>query len=182
MLGKYPVISSGETIGQIEITQDGLFTVFEAKCSDQGEILRLSVYGQTEGYLGVMQPENGWLTLKKRLSRAALKEFPESIDYAGPAGGEIRKEPAEEEIQPEHELQAEPETEGADTTDAEEPAEQDTLWIRMSDGTLRSSGQGKDMLAVPLFPDEPLPNGEWERRTIEDTDYAVYDVSGGSVI
>ena len=46
-----------------------------------------NVYGGgKEGYLGVMTPENGVLTLHRRLTRAALAAFPAEIELAAEAG------------------------------------------------------------------------------------------------
>ncbi|MGI6013350.1 MAG: hypothetical protein ACOX7K_03585 [Oscillospiraceae bacterium] len=83
--GTYPIRIGGETIGTLSVVQEGLMTVFSASCRDDGALIRLSVFDETgnRGYLGVMLPENGQLYLVKRLSRAGLTGFPETIAYAG---------------------------------------------------------------------------------------------------
>lgn len=90
-----PIINEGETIGSLNIRRDGLYTVFSGRCRDPGGLLRLSVYDDAnrEGYLGLMTPDKGALTLEKRLSRAAMAAFPENPDHAGPAGQENRADP-----------------------------------------------------------------------------------------
>ncbi len=87
MTGEYPIMIDGMQVGKLCIRKEGLMTVFEAECQDPGYLLRLSVYGEAEAYLGVMVPkEDGMLCLKKKLSRNALAGFPETIRYAGAAG------------------------------------------------------------------------------------------------
>lgn len=90
MLGSYPIIINEKEIGTLNVNKEGLMTVFEAQCDDPGELLRISVYGECEGYLGVMMPKGeGRLHLCKRLSKASLTAFPNTIQYAGPAGQKI---------------------------------------------------------------------------------------------
>ena len=83
----YPVLINGEKKGTLTVSREGLTTRFDAKCEDPGTLVRLSVYGGgKEGYLGVMTPENGVLTLHRRLTRAALAAFPAEIELAAEAG------------------------------------------------------------------------------------------------
>lgn len=83
----YPVLINGEKKGMLTVSHEGLTTRFDAKCEDPGTLVRLSVYGGgKEGYLGVMTPENGVLTLHRRLTRAALAAFPAEIELAAEAG------------------------------------------------------------------------------------------------
>ena len=84
--GNYPVKADGNDIGEIEVYKSGLLTVFDAKCRDIGGVLRLSVYGDGEGYLGVMMPDGDTLRLVKKFSRAAMIGFPSTITHAGPSG------------------------------------------------------------------------------------------------
>ncbi len=103
--GNYPIILDGETAGELTITREGLFWSFEAKCELRNEIVRLSVYGDgKEGYLGIMEPFGDMLKLNRKLSRSALREFPEKISHAGqkdeleyilPEAPEIKQEPPE---------------------------------------------------------------------------------------
>ncbi len=79
-----PIILNGRESGALELRRDGPFTLFEARCERQEGLTRLWVFGGgRRGYLGVMQPENGGLTLRRRLSRAAMRTFPDRIEYAG---------------------------------------------------------------------------------------------------
>lgn len=91
--GSYPIQIGGEITGSLTVERDGLMTVFSADCRDDGELIRLSVFDAVgnAGYLGVMLPENGRLSLKKRFSRAGLAAFPKEIVCAGVAW-EAKKE------------------------------------------------------------------------------------------
>ncbi|MEA4893765.1 MAG: hypothetical protein VB064_00715 [Oscillospiraceae bacterium] len=85
--GSYPIILDGETTGELTVTREGLFWSFEARCEQRNEIVRLSVYGDgKEGYLGIMEPFGDMLKLNRKLSRSALKDFPEIISHAGQRG------------------------------------------------------------------------------------------------
>ena len=87
MEGKYPIIIDGAPLGALEVTKNGARTVFKARCRMVEGLLRLSVYGQgKEGYLGVMAPESGELTLTRSLSKLDMRSFPETIDSVGRAG------------------------------------------------------------------------------------------------
>ena len=86
MEGTYPVILEGREQGTIEVRQAGLLTEFRARCADPGTLVRLSLYGEREGYLGVMAPGPEGLELTRRLSRSALRDFPQQPRYAAPAG------------------------------------------------------------------------------------------------
>ena len=97
LTGNYPIIIDGQESGSITVTHQGLYWIFTAKCEMQKSILRLSVYGDgAEGYLGVMIPESDGLSLNKKLSREALKDFPRIIDYAGKSGEAPPKKNIEE--------------------------------------------------------------------------------------
>lgn len=85
--GTYPIILDGNTEGELKITREGLFWVFEAKTSMRDDIVRLSVFGDgVEGYLGIMEPYGNELQLTKKLSRTALGSFPRNITHAGQKG------------------------------------------------------------------------------------------------
>ena len=109
MEGKYPLLIDGRESGELRVTRRGALTLFEAEAEDGGGILRLSVYGGgREGYLGVMSPSGeGRVALRRQLSRAALRDFPEQIEYAAPAGAA----PAVTEPEPEPEPESAPEPE-----------------------------------------------------------------------
>lgn len=95
----YPIIINGEKSGELRVWQEGLMTVFDARCPLKDGVLRLSVYGGgAEGYLGVAIPCGSGLRLNKKLSANAMRGFPAAIEYAGAAGA---KPPAPITVQPE---------------------------------------------------------------------------------
>lgn len=142
MEGSWPVMLGGREIGTLRAYARGAMTVFEAEASDPGGVLRLSVYGGgREGYLGVMSPagQQGRVALRRSLSRAALRGFPESIEYAAQAG----EAPAVPEPEPEPEVQPQP---------APEPAaepEEGLLWYSSPDGTLSAHDGRRLLVALP---------------------------------
>ncbi len=167
MEGIYPVIINGSVCGKLRVEKSGAYMRFVAECPMQSEVIRLSVYGGgEEGYLGVPLPEEGMLKLDKKLSPAAMKSFPKSIDHCALAG-EKPEEPRQEEPKAEsHEEKAE-ETAG-------ESAEDNTFWYASSDGALVSRNGEREMVALPTG-DARLPRDiPGQPRIIEGKEYLVY--------
>ncbi len=170
---EHPIIIDGNAAGSLTVTEDGLFTVFEATLPGCGELLRLSVYGGgREGYLGVMQPWSGGLYLRRRLSRSELRRIPEVIEYAAPAGlcttaeggraaegntdGASAKAEAEaESVQLSDEPRADSAGGGAeaaaehDAPAAENSGEDGLLWFSRPDGTLTAFDWRGSIVAIP---------------------------------
>lgn len=87
LTGNYPIIIDGRETGRISVDREGLFWCFEASSEMCDGIIRLSVYGDgKEGYLGVMEPRGNGLRLRRKLSRAGLTAFPNSITHGGRQG------------------------------------------------------------------------------------------------
>ena len=168
---EHPIIIDGNAAGSLTVSEDGLFTVFEATLPGYGELLRLSVYGGgREGYLGVMQPWSGGLYLRRRLSRSELRRMPETIEYAAPAGlctpaedgrategntdGASAKAEAES-VQLSDEPRADSaggEAEAAaehDAPAAENSGEDGLLWFSRPDGTLTAFDGRSSIVAIP---------------------------------
>ncbi len=164
----YPIHIDGEKKGTLTVTEEGLSRVFRARCEDPGRLVRLSVYGEgREGYLGVMEPENGALSLCRKLSRTAAASFPERIEYAAEAGSA-----------------APPRREAAPAAPASRPRgrERDVLWRRVGDGSLYADLGDKQYRAVPMAR-LGLPAGKMaERRTIEGVEYAVFPLENGRIV
>ena len=79
----YNILYSNRTIGTLESTANGLYTVFTASCEPVVPRLRLHVWGEKDhAYLGLMLPEGGELHLQKRLSRLECAKLPNPILYA----------------------------------------------------------------------------------------------------
>ena len=143
MEGKYPLLIDGRESGELRVTRRGALTLFEAEAEDGGGILRLSVYGGgREGYLGVMSPSGeGRIALRRQLSRAALRDFPEQIEYAAPAGAA----PAVTEPEPGPEPESAPEPEPGQ----DEGPEGGLIWYSSPDGTLSAHDGRRLLVALP---------------------------------
>ena len=143
MEGKYPLLIDGRESGELRVTRRGALTLFEAEAEDGGVILRLSVYGGgREGYLGVMSPSGeGRVALRRQLSRAALRDFPEQIEYAAPAGAA----PAVTEPEPGPEPESAPEPEPG----PDEGPEGGLIWYSSPDGTLSAHDGRRLLVALP---------------------------------
>ena len=143
MEGKYPLLIDGRESGELRVTRRGALTLFEAEAEDGGGILRLSVYGGgREGYLGVMSPSGeGRVALRRQLSRAALRDFPEQIEYAAPAGAA----PAVTEPAPGPEPESAPEPEPG----PDEGPEGGLIWYSSPDGTLSAHDGRRLLVALP---------------------------------
>jgi hypothetical protein len=169
LVGTYPIIIDGNTVGSVVVSQKGLYTVFEASCPDTGELLRLWVFGSDgEGYLGVMAPRDGSLHLVRRFSREALKDFPKNITHAGPKKEDREPSPP----QP---------VESENRQDTGADGEQDTIWRRASNGTLISDSNGRKLLAVPAVTPGIPTSPTRERRIIEGTEYLIFEIRDGKV-
>lgn len=140
MEGSWPVMFGGREIGSLRAHERGAMTVFEAEAADPGGVLRLSVYGGgREGYLGVMSPAgDGRVALRRSLSRAALRGFPERIEYAAPSG-EAAPAPKPEKPAPEPFSEPEPEPEPEDGL----------IWYSSPDGTLSAHDGRRLLVALP---------------------------------
>ena len=78
--GEYPVYLRGERAGTVRISNEGIRYIVDAFCPHADGLVRLSLYGGGgEGYLGVMQPENGglcnMLRLVEQLDEASRQEI-----------------------------------------------------------------------------------------------------------
>ena len=167
-----PIRLEGRDAGRLTVRQEGAYTVFEGHSEDPGTLVRLSVYGGgREGVLGVMIPGAGGLTLTKRLSRSAMADFPETIEYAAPAG-EGRREMRRENKAPQQSA-------AAPAPPAEPERGTELLWYRCGDGSLVTVWAGRKYRAVPLaacgLPEESMV----EKRRIEGVEYAVYEMPEG---
>ena len=78
-----PIYINRKEAGTLTITRDGLYTVIEAEVSGGKGLVRLWAHGDGESaYLGVMEPRDGGLYLRRRLSRRELAAFPDPIAFA----------------------------------------------------------------------------------------------------
>ena len=165
-LETYAIVSGGHRAGTLRVEKKGLLTVFDAVMQPTGELVRLSVYGGGhEGYLGVMAPEDGALHLRRAISRAAMKGFPEEIEYAGVSGGAAEREiPA-----------AEPEgTEAGETGSSDVDDTDDLLWFSAPDGTLSAYDGRRLLVALPAENARVPRGGPAAVRYIAGREYIVF--------
>lgn len=89
-----PLIIGGKEAGKLTVSKCGLYTVMEAALESAApEIIRLWAHGGGHSAcLGVMEPRDGGLRLRRRLTRLELRDFPEPIDFV--SDSEICPEPA----------------------------------------------------------------------------------------
>ncbi len=163
---EYPLIKNGRRIGWLKQEKKGLMTVFTAEAADDGDFLRISVYGDgCEGRLGLMVPENGILRLRKSFSRSAMSEFPSNIEFASECGQRHSCQKTEKTVP------AKPETPKiCDVTDEEEPLQ----WYSAPDGSLRAHDGKRSLVAMPTDLVR-LPEGtRGDMRNIEGRDYLVF--------
>ena len=165
----YPVLINGEKKGTLTVSREGLTTRFDAKCEDPGTLVRLSVYGGgKEGYLGVMTPENGVLTLHRRLTRAALAAFPAEIELAAEAGRNTSA--------------PECRTESGQTPEKRPERAGDIVWRDAGDGSLYTVYKNQPYRAIPMaawgLPTERMV----EKRTIHGVEYAIFALKDGRIL
>lgn len=200
----YPIRINGEKKGTLTVSREGLTTRFDARCEDPGTLVRLSVYGGgKEGYLGVMTPENGALTLHRKLTRAALAAFPAEIEFAAEAG---RKSAAPEQRPeggqaPEKRAEAAAPVQAALVSSAPgqnaarpnaapmpnaaaRPRERagDIVWRDAGDGSLYTVYKNRPYRAIPMaawgLPVERMV----EKRVINGVEYAIFALKDGRIV
>lgn len=159
---EYPIIIDGAEAGTLNVTVEGLFTVFEANVRAHEGLVRLSVYGGgQEGYLGVMQPWSGGLYLRRRLSRRECAALPREIEYAGLAGAaDMARGEAPTPVEETAEKHIDDAPPAPETKPAEEVAPSPTalpipddaeelLWFTRPDGTLTAFDGRSCIVAIP---------------------------------
>ena len=180
--------------GTLTILRDGLYTVIEASADTQG-LVRLWIHGSGKSvYLGIMEPKDNGLYLRRRLSRRELAAFPDPIEFASdqeqenlhkevyikdgadrqaPVADEGEQAPADaRRVRPEADRQSEGET---DTHSCPWPAavpEEGLLWYRRPDGSLTSFDGVSSLLAIPA--ELRAPDARMTERVIEGKKYLVF--------
>ena len=101
-----PVYIDGKREGSLTVERQGTMTAMAVTVRDVGRVVRLSVYGEKAGYLGIPEPAGGgMLRLEKRLTPMQMLQFPQRMEYAadrpldrrtGPAAPEEKPAPAPE--------------------------------------------------------------------------------------
>ena len=96
-----PIYIDGIEEGVLTVERQGAMTVMRADLRDVGRMVRLSVYGEKAGYLGVPAPEQGRLRLTRRFTNLDMLYFPQRIEYAADRPLEGRPAPVQPEKTPE---------------------------------------------------------------------------------
>ena len=187
----YPLLLGGEKAGTLRIEQQGLYTCMEVTAEAREGLLRIWVQGGgREAYLGVLQPGEGSLYLRRRLSRRELAAFPQVIEQASdrqlPPQEEVNitqepQEPAQAlalplpapaptlEPQPEPEPAPPPEPEPQVASTVEPPT---LIWQERRDGSLVTEEGGHRLLALPASL-RHVPQGA-DLRRIGGREYLVF--------
>ena len=184
--GVYPLLLDGERTGEVSVSVEGAWTVFSVTSEMRPGVIRVSVYGgEREGYLGVLAPEGEGLSLRRRLSRSALRDFPAQITYAARAGQPCKQTEPEAETAPEApEAEPEPAKKSAPPEEKEEapPGMEDLYWYASPDGALVCFDGTENLIALPPDdPRRPAGGGGWP-KTIEGRDYVVYRTRDGRLL
>ncbi len=155
----YPLIIDGNEAGTLSVSEEGLYTCFEAHTGERDGLVRLWVCGGGEcAYLGVMQPWSGGLYLRRRLSRSELKGFPAQIEYAADQGGESLHNPGNLAAKPDAESvvpalslhNVESPSSASCPFPADIPEDAPSLqWFSRRDGTLVSFDGISSLVALP---------------------------------
>lgn len=93
-----PIYIDGNQEGTLTVERQGAVTVMRVDMRDVGRVVRLNVYGEKSGYLGVPEPQEGRLRLTRRFTNLDMLRFPQRIEYAaeGPLPGRKAPPPAKE--------------------------------------------------------------------------------------
>lgn len=103
-----PIYIDGRETGRLRMDKEGGHTVIRGEMEDPGHLVRLYLFGDGEGYLGIPQPEGGRLRFCRKLTPRERSRLPLNPAYAA----EERLAPApspEPEPKPESEPEPKPE-------------------------------------------------------------------------
>ena len=188
--------------GTLNITQEGLYTVFEAEVSGGADrLVRLWVHGKGQSaYLGVMQPWSEGLYLRRKLTRRELAAFPDPIELVSDREAmpqEVKGSKHKEvninddaafgtptAIEPDKEIEGlhndrdalehapARETDYSTCPWPAEVPEEGLLWYRRADGSLTAFDGISNLLAIPAELRRPTP--QMVERVIEGKKYLVF--------
>lgn len=165
---EYPIFIGGEERGTLNVAQEGLYTLFEAELPKVHEgLYRIWLHGGGQSaYLGLMQPWSGGMYLMKKLSKNAMRGFPQIIE----------KVSDEERIWPEKTAErVEKEAEPAPSCPYPAPVPQEELgllWLRRTDGSLVAHDGISSLVALPAK--LRRETGGAVLRQIEGKEYIVF--------
>ncbi|MCD7844307.1 MAG: hypothetical protein LUG57_00300 [Oscillospiraceae bacterium] len=90
-----PIYIDGQREGTVSISHEGSVTVLDAALRDVGRVVRLRLFGDGEGYLGVPEPKEGRLRLTKRVppwSCAGSRPSPNTLPRAEHSPGRSQRQ------------------------------------------------------------------------------------------
>ena len=164
-----PVYINQEAAGALTVTRDGLYTVLETEAPHGSGLVRLWAHGGGKSaYLGVMEPQNGGLRLRRRLSRRELAAFPDPIEFVSDREREESEKSAEEETESLHNT----ETDYSACPWPAQPPEEGLLWYSRGDGSLTAFDGISSLLALPA--ELRAPDPRMVERVIEGKKYLVF--------
>ena len=88
-----PIYIDGKKEGELTVEHRGAATVMQARLRDVGRVVRLTVYGERAGYLGVPEPSEGRLRLERRFSPMEMNRFPQHPRYAAEKPMQLPEQP-----------------------------------------------------------------------------------------
>ena len=165
---EYPIIIGGEERGSLRVSQEGLYTVFEAELPGVYEGMhRIWLHGGgRSAYLGLLQPWSGGMYLRKKYSKSAMHSIPQIVERVSDEEREFAEKPAPTaEIEP-------PPAQSCPWPAPEPEDEQGLLWLRREDGSMVSHDGISSLVALPA----KLRRGTKGAvlRQIEDREYIVF--------
>lgn len=187
----YPLLLNGEEAGILHVERQGLYTCMEVRSGFREGLRRIWVQGGgQEAYLGLLQPAEGGLYLRRRMSRQEMRAFPQVIQQASD-----RRLPPQEEVDiiqktqkppmaltlpqpdleptPDEQAQPLPEPEPRPEAQPAGPVEPSMLlWQERRDGSLVAKERGHILLALPARLRRVPPGAHL--RQIGGRDYLVF--------
>lgn len=79
---EFPVYIDGRETGTVSVTERADQIRVFLKLEDPGRVVRLTLFGETELYLGIPEPSDGFIVLDRRFTGAAREKFPCHPAYA----------------------------------------------------------------------------------------------------
>lgn len=158
----YPILLSGYRAGKLNMSRDGLYTLFQARIPGVGGLYRLWLQGEgRSAALGLMTPGAGGLMLRRRMSRLEMEKLPGKIERVLALPPDGKPEAAEPK------KAAEPPEAGPP-----EPARPGLIWQSHSDGSLTARDGKQKLLALPAALRRAVPGVQL--REIEGRSYLIF--------
>lgn len=177
---EHPLLLGGKRAGTLSETQSGLYTLYEARLENtQERLVRLWLHGKEgSAYLGLMEPEDGALVLKRRLTALERRGFPKEILCASDEEGfhnAIGKPAETRETQETVSLHNSRPVSDARSCPWPAPVPTEAgelLWLLCADGSLTAFDGVSNLIALPARLRRPIPGGVL--RQIEGRDYLIF--------